>query len=109
MNENIDYTIGDDIVCIKTHSQNLVKEGDMYVVFGIKHNNCTKCGGILVDVGIKDDEPFEIGELVQCHYSHGIPEIYDGKLWFSSTLFKKLDTLVNITELTEVLERPIFN
>lgn len=101
----LDYTIGDEIVCIKNHSDGIVKEGEIYICKALLHEKC-KCGGYIVDVGIRES-PNETGKVwcIDCNSSYD-----DDSIWYiDASLFKKLDTLVNINELLEVLEQPAFN
>jgi len=43
------WHIGQDIVCIKSHSHGAVKEGDVYVIQGLKQSCCM----VSIDVGIR--------------------------------------------------------
>jgi hypothetical protein len=45
------FRIGQKVVCIESHSQNVVVKGQIYVVKGLKV--CPICGHLDVDVGIK--------------------------------------------------------
>ena len=56
MERKIDYTIGDEIVCVRTHSQGVVKEGQIFTCLGLKQDPCKKCGGYIVDVGVKESK-----------------------------------------------------
>lgn len=96
----IDYTIGDDIVCVKTHSQGIVKEGEVYKCLGLTIASCS-CKKYLVDIG----ETSTNG----CTLYRPCKEISttDGIIWINATMFRKLDTLINIDEITELLEEPI--
>ena len=103
--DKIDYTTGDEIVCIKSHSEGVVKENELYICKAILHEKC-RCSGYIVDIGIRES-PDETGKIF-CPDCNTIYE--DDGIWYiNATLFKKLDTLVNINELLEVLEQPAFN
>lgn len=97
---NIDYTIGDDIVAICDSPDKKYKEGELFIAKGL----ATGCNHFpfLVDVGFKTD-----------YKTCGCPKC--GVIFSSISQyciadnFKKLDTLVNISELMEVLEQPAFS
>jgi hypothetical protein len=95
----VDYTIGDDIVAIKSHSQNAYKEGDVFTCKGLKEAPC-KCKTFIVDIGIKSI--YEEMLCLHCNY------IYNSKnnWWFNAHLFRKLDNLVQINEIHEILNQP---
>ncbi len=99
---NVDYTIGDDIVCIKTHSQGVVKEGEVFKCKSLKENFCN-CQGCLVDIGIKPTSTQF--RCLKCM----ITVMSDSIRWFPSSIFRKLDTLVNIDEIHELLNEPLYS
>lgn len=102
----MNWYIGQDIVCVKNHSDGVVKEGQTFTVMGIKIFECPKCAGVVINVGIAaNNTP---GCRVKCFPHNSIIFINDGKFWLNETLFKPLDELVNISELTEVLNEPVF-
>jgi len=101
----LDYTIGDEVVCIETHPYNIVKEGQLFTVKGLLNSNC-KCPGYIVDVGLKTKK--SLSGMAQCDICKSV--FPDSEIqWLYAKRFKKLDTLVNINELLEVLEQPAFN
>lgn len=100
METNIDYTINDEIVCVRNHSRGIVKEGELKVALGLKACDCLCCE-TTVDVGIKSAH--DIGTKVYCPRCRH-PYTIDGKVWLNAFLFRKLDTLVDISEITEHLE-----
>jgi hypothetical protein len=95
---NIDYTIGDDVVAIKSHSQDAYKEGDLFTCKGLKQSPC-KCKTPIVDIGIKSIYK----EMMCLHCKH----IYNSNnnWWFNAHLFQKLDNLVQINEVHEILRQ----
>lgn len=100
------FYIGQEVVCIKTHSDKIVKEGEVFTIQGLKQFKCN-CG-IGIDVGFKEIRTAIFFNCCgSCNISY-TPKINDGIWWISSELFKPLDELVSIDELTEVLEKPIF-
>ena len=96
---NIDYTIGDDIVAIKSHSQDAYKEGDLFTCKGLKQSPC-KCKTPIVDIGIKSIYK----EMMCLHCKHTYKT---NNLWFNAHLFQKLDNLVQINEVHEILKQTI--
>lgn len=94
----IDYTIGDDIVCIDDSNTVGIKENNTYKVRGLSLTPC--CNLPIVDVGIRDNSSFR--GCIRCKKVYNdVTESY------SASRFKKLDTLVNISELTEILENTV--
>lgn len=106
----IDYTIGDDIVCIRTHSLKIVKEGDLKTCLGLRPAACN-CSTFEVNIGIKSKQQIPIGELAICSKCGITHIVQDNTWWLASHLFKKLDTLVETeyNELLETLEKPAFS
>lgn len=98
--ENIDYTVGDDVV--KLYNGIRTKEGEVYKARALKQSECG-CS-ILVDIGVKETV-FTKYKCSKCGFAYNI----QGIAWHISTALKKLDTLIDISELTEVLEKPAFN
>ena len=98
---NHNWYIGQDIVCIKTHSQGVVKEGNVYTIKSLSGALC-KCSHVMIDVGIKQD--YELGECPNCK-THNIP--LNGIMWIYEALFAPLDTLTDISEIEEILNQPI--
>ena len=87
------WHIGQDIVCIKSHSKGLVKEGDVFTIKGIR--------------GLCCETVFDIGKHTDCIFGLcECGELWDTHLiaWFNAKLFKPLDELSDISELLEVLE-----
>lgn len=99
------FHIGQDVVCIKTHSEGIVKKGSVYVIKGLKLGCCT----IFVDVGIKapnlngsgtfEVNCFKCKKITYCHT--------DNTHWIGASLFAPLDTLTDISEIEEILNQPI--
>lgn len=79
------FRIGQKVVCVKTHSENLVIKGKIYTVL---NTNCP-CNCNAVDVGIVDDSPYGIFKAVKCYQCNSIYSY--GKIWWiSSKLFAPL-------------------
>lgn len=99
----MNWYIGQDIVAIRNHSQKAFKEGDLFTIISISKSKCSKCGSyVVLDIGMNNTSP--VGKMVQCAESHGLIRVNEGIWWFSEECFAPLDSLVNISELTEILE-----
>jgi len=92
----LDYRAGDDIVCIRDHSQGIVKKGDVFTAVQLERNGCG-CT-ILVDVGIKSDRPF-----TRCPACGMNDEKTDDVWWFDARLFRRLLTRSQEEDLANVL------
>jgi len=92
----IDYRAGDEIICIRDHSQGIVKKGQVYTA---QHLQRMDCGCIhLVDVGLKSDRPFTMCAV--CETRH---EKTDDIWWVDARLFRRLLTKSEEDDLAEVL------
>lgn len=97
------FYIGQDIVAICNHSQGRFKEGDIFPVKGLKQG-CCKNTPLLIDIGLISNSMYNM-----CPCCNKIEREDDNSAaWYCSSLFKPLDSLVNISELTEVLSEPLF-
>ena len=92
------FEVGQKVVCIKTHSRGIVKEGELHTVKGMKIRKC--CGALLLDVGIMAQHNIDT-----CSCGHR-EENSDGIYWINSILFRPLDDLFNeeIEELMNEIE-----
>jgi len=86
------FKIGQEVVCIKSHSMGFFKKGEEFTIQGIKIEKCCKL--ITLDIGLKFD--YVNGECV-C----GNTTEWDN--YFSSSLFAPKQELSNTT-YNEVLE-----
>ena len=108
MEHQIDYTVGDEIVCVRTHSQGVVKEGQIFTCLGLQKSPCQECATYLVDVGVKSRN--ELGDVItHCSRLHQYdkPRIDDGVWWFNATMFRNLQK-IDISEALEVLQEEPF-
>ena len=98
----MNWYIGQEIVCVKTHSLKLVKRGKTYTIRGLAKSQCN-CGYVMIDVGISYNNIHPSGqqECSEC----GNAFFTNGLFWFNECLFAPLDQ--DISELTEILEQPI--
>lgn len=94
------WYIGQEIVCIKTHSEGVVLKGQVYTIKDIKQ--VCQCG-VLLDVGIRINSDL-IGKIVKCRHCYSV-YYKDNAHWILETLFAPLD--FDISELTELLKEPI--
>jgi hypothetical protein len=92
----IDYRAGDDIICIKDHSQGVVKKGKVYTAHKLQRNGCGCI--LLVDVGYTSDRPF-----TQCPVCQTNDEKTDNIWWVDARLFRRLLTKSEEDDLAEVL------
>jgi hypothetical protein len=102
------FKIGQKVVCVKTHSQGIVKKGNFYTIYNINNPGC--CGKIFVDVGIKMDED----KTLMCSTCRS--EIHTKEIhWISSALFSPLEHDFTEEVLKKALQQineelvPIFN
>jgi len=91
----MNWYIGQEVVCIKSHCDGFVKEGKTYRISGISHGQCVHERGIIIDVGVK------------CTwFSYGCPiccKVIDyNTMWFCETLFAPL---MDISELQELAKK----
>ena len=93
---NHNWYIGQDVVCIKSHSMGLVKEGEIFTIQSLR-----KCCRVSMQVGVRC--PNESSHCGKCY------EVFcpSSMQWFSETLFAPLDTLTDISEIEEILKQPI--
>jgi hypothetical protein len=93
----MNWYIGQDIVAIVDHEYGEFEKGETFVIKGLKSGFC-KCTNILIDIG-KQDSNTTMG--CPCCGTSVID--ISGAYWFSERRFAPLDTLADITELTEHL------
>lgn len=87
-----------EVICIKSHSKNVVVKDNIYNVYSILQTSC-KCGPkTLYDVGIRTERGPNRCPI--CNISSSSSEIY----WISSILFADL---ADISELTEILSKEV--
>lgn len=94
----INYTINDEIVAIEDHPQGVFKMGDVFVCKALKQSPC-KCGHTIVDCGVSSKKIY--AGCIKCKQTW----YSEGNYWFRADRFVKLDTLHDISELTEIIEK----
>jgi hypothetical protein len=87
------WYIGQEIVCIKTHPEGLVKKGEIYVIQ--KLSQCKCC--ILIDVGVITNQG------CQCQECNTIVSEYDN--YFYESRFAPLE--YNQDEINKLLENTL--
>lgn len=93
----MNWYIGQEIVCVKTHSEKAVIRGRTYKINGLKRSYCN-CGHTIIDVGIASPANC-IHFCAKCKFQYRSV----GICYISEQLFAPLDQ--DISELTEVLEK----
>jgi hypothetical protein len=96
------FEVGQKIVCVKTHPEGVVKEGEVYTVKDIQIDCCRD---LVLDIGIKATSQ---KTFIRCRFC-GATEKNDGVWWLLANRFRPLDDMYNeeIEELTEVLSEPV--
>ncbi len=94
----MNWYIGQEIVCIKTHSQGAVIEGKFYTINGLKTPTCS-CKHILVDVGL-----VIFSRHYSCSCGHRTKNT-DDVWWLWENLFAPLS---EISEVHEALKEEPF-
>ena len=97
----MNWHIGQEIVCIKTHSQGVVKRGKIYTIQGLQQSSC-ECHYIDIDVGIKGNG----SNTVRCGDCKGITRVVGNIHWLHEELFAPLE--YDEQAIEELLEQPIY-
>lgn len=97
----MNWYIGQEIVCVKTHVERVVVRGRTYTIKSLREGVCPCDAGILIDVGVPHD-PSRFTEYSRC--SKCGHRYYSGStFWLVERHFAPLDQ--DISELTEILEK----
>jgi hypothetical protein len=91
------WYIGQQIVCIRTHSRGIVKSGEIYKIVGLSTSKCKCVNSTLIDVGIKATADF--GKCGICHTKY--QKVRDA-WWLHEILFAPLEYDQN--EIDKLLE-----
>ena len=93
----MNFKIGQEVVCVKSHSQGIVKAGELYIIKDLKL--CASCKTLDIDVGIINPTT---------HTGCFCGKTFKSKAsWFNYSLFKPLDELYN-KELNEIFSKQPF-
>lgn len=89
----MNWYIGQEIVCIKSHSQGIVEEGKVYTIQGLRQSCCSVC----IDIGCKTNRGYtKCGKCNTIYYPPD--EIY----WILERLFAPIE--YNQQAISELLE-----
>lgn len=89
-----EFKVGQPVICIKDHSRNTFKKGQIFIVQGVQKNFC--CGGLTLNVGIKTDYD---GMTCTC----GTVRKNDD--YYGAILFKPLKSEFKTISYSKVLEQ----
>lgn len=89
------FSINQRVVCIKTHSQNAVIEGNIYVVKGNKY--CPQCDLYMVNVGVPN-----MSSRSKCRC--GAVSYHNGNHWIAGDLFAPIDETFADSVLEKIME-----
>ena len=99
--KNITFKVGDEIICIKDHTNKLVRNGEVFTVKCFTRNPC--CGSTIVDVGFHSSNPNTTCYTCKCTYKKP-----DGGYWFAAYIFRKVQKRrkpASTAATEEILER----
>ena len=98
----MNWYIGQEIVAIRTHNDNLYKRGQDFIIKGLSLTTC-RCNYVLIDVGI----PYDYEKFAGCMKCDkcGCTCNVNGFYLFHENRFAPLDQ--DISELTELLSQPV--
>ena len=101
----MNWYIGQDIVCIKTHSQGVVTKDQVYTINALRLTPCCKK---VIEIDIGKVVPAIYGSKTDCVICGRTYNNSDKNWWITERMFAPLDSLADISELTEVLSHPAF-
>lgn len=93
----MNWHIGQDIVAIATHYDGYFKEGDTFTILCLRTSPC-KCRKVQIDIG-----SLVRSQIGVCSICGGDVDFAAGIRWHGEEDFAPLDSLTNISELTELL------
>jgi len=89
------YEIGQQVVCVKSHSQGRVKEGEIFTIKDLRLCKC--CKYLEIDIGLKyNGNPMQV--CTPCRHL----DFKNGVQWTGHELFRPIDDLYN-TEIEELM------
>ena len=94
------WYIGQDVVCIKTHRQGIIKEGNVFTIIGLRQTCCS----IQINIGISSRYGNDI-----CTKCSKISKNLDGVWWFGEDRFVPLESITDISEIEAILNEPAYN
>lgn len=96
----MEWHIGQEIVCVKSHSEREVKRGEICKIHALKGSCC----GVLIDIGRKDKIKADT-YITICRCGNEIHNGANSTLWFHESLFQPLE--YNKEAIEELLEQKI--
>ena len=100
----MNWYIGQEIVCIKTHSQGYVKRGQTFTIRGLRLSNCI-CNNVEIDVGINCPHKKRFHNCTGCKTR--TQEMPYGARWFSQSLFAPLEYNQEAIDELLAVEEPV--
>lgn len=99
----MNWYIGQDVVAIRNQLQGDFKKGDVFTIKALRGSTCA-CNEVEIDIGNREDT----NTLTNCptcktKYSNG-----NNINWYSELSFAPLDSIADISALTEVLTKEIY-
>lgn len=90
------FEVGKKIICVKTHSQGVVKRGQVFELLAIKKNKC--CGNVSFDIGIPSATVNSMCRMCYTTY------VNNGTMWVCHTLFAPYDDSLSELTTSDILE-----
>lgn len=101
------FEVGKKVICIKNHSQGVVKKGQVFELLGIKKGHC-KCASVVVDVGIIDDEDYGNATRLRCAKCRVVYHNDKSNIWWlSADLFAPYDDSLSDLTVEDILEETL--
>lgn len=97
----MNWYIGQEIVCIKTHSQGMVKRGQTFIIKGLSNGFC-RCTAVLIDVGVISNNL-----RVECKYCNVIINKNSNVHWFAESYFSPLEYNQEAIDELLAVEEPV--
>ena len=98
----MNWYIGQEVVCVRTHPDKVVVRGKTYPIKGLKQSAC-RCKNINIDVGIRANHAI-YSEYSRCNVCNDV-ELVGDIFWLHENRFAPLDQ--DISELTAILEEVV--
>lgn len=101
---NMNWYIGQEIVCIKTHPEGVVKRGQTFTIRGLRSSTCN-CKGVEIDVGVVGSNIYRGLICTVCGFSYDGPPF--STWWFSETRFSPLEYNQEAIDELLAVEEPV--
>ena len=93
----MNFRIGQEVVCIKDHSQGIIKKGQTFIIKDIWLREC--CGYLVVDIGIKSNKG---GCKCKCGQAYSL---FSNIWWISAKLLSPIEKSFGEQVLENILEQ----